>query len=49
VVLGDDCGVVAVPGELFSQAMSQALQIKKDEEKIIKKMETGYSLTSIIK
>ena len=49
VVLGDDCGVVVVPKETFSHAVNQALQIKKDEERIIKKMETGYSLTSIIK
>lgn len=49
VVLGDDCGVVVVPGKLFKQAIHQALKIKKDEEDIIKKMETGYSLTSIIK
>lgn len=49
VVLGDDCGVVVVPGKRFTQVIHQALKIKKDEEDIIKKMETGYSLTSIIK
>ena len=48
VVLGDDCGVIVVPGELFNQAVRNALQIKKDEEEIIRKIESGNSLTTII-
>ncbi len=49
VVLGDDCGVVVVPGELFPHAIDKAMQIKKDEEEIINKIESGYSLSKIIK
>ena len=49
VVLGDDCGVVVVPGELFYQAINQALLIREEEEKIIKKMDKGYSLSNIIR
>ena len=48
VALGDDCGVIVVPGKLFTQAISNALQIKKDEEEIVKKMDEGYSLSTII-
>lgn len=49
VVLGDDCGVVVVPRELFHEAVNKALQIKKDEKEIINKIESGYSLSNIIK
>lgn len=48
IVLGDDCGVIVVPGELFPQAIRKALQIKEEEKEIIKKVENGYSLTNII-
>ncbi|MCE5214398.1 MAG: RraA family protein, partial [Methanobacterium sp.] len=48
MVLGDDCGVVVVPGSIFSKALKQALQIKKDEKEIIKKIDVGYSLSTII-
>ena len=37
VALGDECGVVVVPGELFPQALRKAMQIKEDEKKIAKK------------
>lgn len=48
-VLGDDCGVVVVPGKLFSQAINQALLIKEEEQEIIRKMDEGYTLSTIIK
>ncbi len=48
LLLGDDCGVVVVPSELFPQAINKAMQIKKDEEDIINKIEGGYSLSSIV-
>ena len=48
IVLGDDCGVVVVPGKLFSQAFDKAMQIKKDEEELIKKIDEGYSLSNLI-
>lgn len=47
-VLGDDCGVVVVPGKLFKQTIQNALEIKKDEEELIKKIDEGYSLSNII-
>jgi len=47
VALGDECGVVVVPGELFPQALRKAMQIKEDEKKIAKKVDEGYSLASI--
>lgn len=49
VALGDGCGVVVVPGELFPQAIRKALEIKEGEKKIIEKIEKGYSLTDAIK
>jgi 3-hexulose-6-phosphate synthase len=48
MVLGDDCGVVVVPGAIFSEALNRAMQIKKDEQEIINKIDSGYSLSSII-
>jgi 3-hexulose-6-phosphate synthase len=49
MVLGDDCGVVVVPRDIFSRALDKAAQIKKDEKEIISKIEGGYSLSSIVK
>lgn len=49
VILGDDCGVIVVPGELFSEALNKALNIKKDEKKILNKLESGFSLSKIVK
>jgi 3-hexulose-6-phosphate synthase len=49
IVLGDDCGVIVVPGDIFSRALDKAIQIKKDEQEIISKIEGGYSLSSIVK
>lgn len=48
MVVGDDCGVVVVPGAIFSEALNRALLIKKDEQEIINKIDSGYSLSSII-
>jgi 3-hexulose-6-phosphate synthase len=49
VVLGDDCGVVVVPGDIFPQAIRKALEIKEEEKEIAKKVENGYSLANIVK
>lgn len=49
VALGDGCGVVVVPGELFPKAIHKALKIKEGEKKIIEKIEKGCSLTDAIK
>lgn len=48
VILGDDCGVIVVPGKLFSKAMQNAIQIKRDEEEIVKKLDEGHPLSTII-
>ena len=44
MVLGDDCGVVVVPGEIFSDALNEALKIKKNEKEIINKIYEWLSL-----
>ena len=49
VVLGDDCGVIVVPGELFRKAIHKALEIKEGEKEIIERIEKGHSLSSIIR
>lgn len=48
VIFGDDCGVVVVPGEIFPQAVSKAMEIKEGEKDINNKIEKGYSLTDIV-
>lgn len=48
VILGDDCGVIVVPGTLFSEALKKALEIKNDEKGILNKLENGHSLSNIL-
>lgn len=48
LLLGDECGVVVVPEELFSQGIHKARDIKKVEKEINEKIEEGHPLTSII-
>jgi len=48
LIAGDDCGVVVIPLENLSQIIEEALKIKKKEDKIIGKIEEGYSLSSIL-
>jgi len=38
-VMGDDCGVVVVPSELFQEIMEQASNLKKEEAKILSDIE----------
>jgi 3-hexulose-6-phosphate synthase len=46
-LIGDECGVVVVPAELFQEVMDQASNIKKEEEKILNHIEDGQSLSEI--
>jgi 3-hexulose-6-phosphate synthase len=46
-MLGDECGVVIVPAELFQEVMEQASQLKKEETKILGRIEDGWSLSEI--
>lgn len=48
VIIGDDCGVIVIPAELFPQIIKEALKIKKDESEIINKIDNGYTLSEII-
>lgn len=48
VIIGDDCGVIVVPAEIFHEVMKESLNIKKSENEIIKKIEEGLPLSKII-
>jgi 3-hexulose-6-phosphate synthase len=47
-ILGDECGVIVVPAELFQEVMKQASQLKKEEAKILSQIEDGCSLSEIL-
>ena len=46
-VMGDECGVVVVPAKLFQDVMEQASNLKKEEAKILNRIEDGQSLSEI--
>jgi 3-hexulose-6-phosphate synthase len=48
IIIGDECGVVIIPKEHINNVINEAFKIKKKEEKIIKNIEKGNSLSSII-
>lgn len=48
IIMGDDCGVIVVPAELSDRVMKKALQIKRDESEIIRKIKEGWSLSKIL-
>ncbi|MGP8023438.1 MAG: RraA family protein [Methanobacterium sp.] len=48
VIIGDDCGVIVVPAEIFPKVMKKTLQIKNTEREIIQKIEDGWPLSKII-
>ena len=48
MIIGDDCGVIVVRAEIFSRVMKEALNIRKDENEIIRKIENGWSLSKIL-
>jgi 3-hexulose-6-phosphate synthase len=47
-IFGDDGGVVVVPGELLEKVIPEAIQIKKNEDKILHQLEEGISLSNIL-
>jgi 3-hexulose-6-phosphate synthase len=49
IVIGDECGVVVIPQKILSQVLNEAMNIKKKERDIISKIESGFSLSSILK
>ncbi len=48
VIMGDDCGVIVVPAEIFRSVMKKTLKIKNSERKILQKIEEGWPLSEII-
>ncbi len=48
VIIGDDCGVIVVPAEIFPKVMKKTLMIKNTEREIIQKIEDGLPLSEII-
>lgn len=47
-IFGDDCGVVVVAEELIDDVIHDAVQIKKNEDKILRQLEEGTSLSDIL-
>ncbi len=47
-VFGDDCGVVIIDKEIVMDVVKEALRIKKDEDKILRHLEEGLSLSEIL-
>lgn len=47
-IFGDDCGVVVVAEELVDKIIHDAIQIKKNEDKILRQLEEGESLSHIL-
>ncbi len=47
-VFGDDCGVVLVPGNFLKKVIKEAIQIKKNEDKILHQLQEGKSLSDIL-
>lgn len=48
LIAGDGCGVVVIPKEILKEVIEEAMGVKKKEDEIIKKIEEGYSLSSIL-
>ena len=48
VIIGDDCGVIVVPAEIFNQVIKKTLKINNSEKEIIQKIEDGWPLSEII-
>ena len=48
VIMGDDCGVIVVPAEIFHQVMKEALKIKNSENELVRRIEEGWPLSEII-
>ena len=48
IIIGDECGVVVIPKEILIDVIDEALNIKTKEKQIIKDIENGISLSSIL-
>ncbi len=46
--IGDECGIVVIPQELFTQTMAAALGVKIKESMIIDKIAQGSTLSEIV-
>ncbi|ADP77265.1 Dimethylmenaquinone methyltransferase [Methanothermus fervidus DSM 2088] len=47
-VIGDECGVVVIPNELFDKVIEKTREINEKEKEIKKKMSEGFSLSEIL-
>jgi 3-hexulose-6-phosphate synthase len=47
-IFGDDGGVVVVAEEILQKVISEAVKIKKNEDKILRQIEDGSSLSNIL-
>jgi len=47
-IFGDDCGVVVVAEELRDKVIQKSMQIKKNEDRILRQLEEGESLSDIL-
>lgn len=48
IIIGDEGGVVVIPKEILSNVINEAINIKEKEKQIIKGIEGGNSLSSIL-
>ncbi|MDI6724726.1 MAG: RraA family protein [Methanobacterium sp.] len=48
IIAGDECGVVVIAKENLNDVIEEALNIKKKENEIIRRIEKGDSLSSIL-
>lgn len=48
IIIGDDCGVIVVPAELSGKVLKKALNIKRGESELIRKIQEGWSLSEIL-
>ncbi len=47
-IFGDDCGVVVVAEVLLDNVIKKSMQIKNNEDKILRELEEGVSLSDIL-
>ncbi len=47
-IIGDDCGVVVVPENLRKKVIDEAVEIKINEDKILRQLQEGASLSDIV-
>jgi 3-hexulose-6-phosphate synthase len=47
-IIGDDCGVVVVPENILKKVIDEAVEIKKNEDEILRQLQEGVSLSDIV-